>query len=1085
MSLTSGPARHAEPRAVEIRAPGKIRYSRDMAGPGAPVGALEKRVDALGWLRRYWRPVLLLLVALPLLVYATDRSSRWIGRVFPGFFLMENAIVPTVSGYDWPPDRAATFHAQIVAVDGAQVLSRSDVYRRVATMTPGAAVEYELDRAGERSHITVPARRFTIGDYVQTFGILLFFAVTYLAAGLAVGVLQPDARQARVYLLQASVGGLFPILGALLYEPGQPLLTRAYFAAECLFPATFLHFATVFPVERRLTGARRALLAVPYLFSAALWITEIRGIAATPADLSGLHLAYLYLAASVLVFVVASMVTYYRTDEAMVRARTRAVVPGFVLATATVVIVFVNNASTGRDLPMQLALIPSGIFYIGLAYAIVKHDLFDVDRVVRQSFVYGVMSALLVGTYALLVAGPSQLLPTFASDHHWAVGTGFAVLVALIFDPLRRGIQRAIDRAFFRTRVEYKHAVTTVSALLTTLQLVRDIAEEITRVTIDAMHLSFSTLYLLGDRPGSTQAWTRTAGGALESWEVDPATELLLRRIGNEDGAGHVTRAPDVEGAIGVALLVPLVVGTRQLGALGFGAPRSGRTLEPEDTELLTTLSQQAALAIDNIRAREAKQADELLLAMRDIEDPGALLERITDALLDLFEARSGVAYRRRGMSYEPACIRGTLRVGTAVPVLPSRSRVLEAAFAASEPLVVEAWAREPTPPAADDRMALDLLEAAVIIPIGGSEGPSAFVTLGPRRSGDAYAPRDLRMLAAIGSRALQELQRLDRAQRVATGPLLIPSKYELIGEIGRGGMGIVYKVRHTALETIMALKLLPEHLAQSEEAAARFQREARVMAQLRHPNIVRVFDVDTEGDLSYFVMEYVDGRPLNAVLHGRQPPSIAEAVRIAYEVGSALACAHDHPLTVIHRDIKPSNILIEAATGRAVVTDFGIATLVAGEATLRAVTEGVGTVEYSAPEQLRGDRDVRPSADVYALGMVLFEMLNGRPYFAEWTRADILAELFNPASTYRPEWRAEVPAGLRAVVERATARDRRRRHQEVAALLADLSAYATDAHTTAEKRDAGQEQPPRTTEPNPTTRLRTNGGASGRSGAT
>jgi len=170
---------------------------------------------------------------------------------------------------------------------------------------------------------------------------------------------------------------------------------------------------------------------------------------------------------------------------------------------------------------------------------------------------------------------------------------------------------------------------------------------------------------------------------------------------------------------------------------------------------------------------------------------------------------------------------------------------------------------------------------------------------------------------------------------------VLISQKYEVLAEIGRGGMGIVYKVRHTSLQTISALKILPAHFAADPDLVARFHREARVMAQLHHPNIVRVIDVDKSGELHYFVMEYVEGRSLDTIIADDGHRPIREVVDLALQVARGLAYAHERRPAVIHRDIKPSNILVERGTGRAVVTDFGLAKLAGGAESIQTESAG------------------------------------------------------------------------------------------------------------------------------------------------
>ena len=197
----------------------------------------------------------------------------------------------------------------------------------------------------------------------------------------------------------------------------------------------------------------------------------------------------------------------------------------------------------------------------------------------------------------------------------------------------------------------------------------------------------------------------------------------------------------------------------------------------------------------------------------------------------------------------------------------------------------------------------------------------------------------------------------------------------ELEEEIGRGGMGQVFRARHVRLDRQVAVKFLTGEAAASPEAQARFAREARALALLDHPNIVRVHDFGEEEGERFLVMELVEGRPLTALL----PLPPPEAVRMALQVCDALAYAHARG--VVHRDIKPANILVDGE-GRVKVTDFGIARVVGAGGrrdTLTAVHTVVGTPEYMAPEALAG-APPDPRMDVYAVGVLLHEMVTGRP---------------------------------------------------------------------------------------------------------
>ena len=248
-----------------------------------------------------------------------------------------------------------------------------------------------------------------------------------------------------------------------------------------------------------------------------------------------------------------------------------------------------------------------------------------------------------------------------------------------------------------------------------------------------------------------------------------------------------------------------------------------------------------------------------------------------------------------------------------------------------------------------------------------------------------------------------------------------VGDQYLIEGEIGRGGMAAVFRALDLRLHRRVAIKALPPELAFNADVRTRFLREAQTSAQLSHPNIVPIYTVDERGGVVYFVMALVDGESLAARL--ARPPrlTIEETRRILGEVAEALEYAHERG--VVHRDIKPDNILLDRVTGRAVVTDFGIARAAAGDARLTVTGVAVGTPAYMSPEQALGERELDGRSDLYSLGVVGYQMLAGQtPFSAANTPAMLVKHV---SETPRPvrELRPDVPAGLAAAIDRALAK--------------------------------------------------------------
>ncbi|MEK7240928.1 MAG: protein kinase [Gemmatimonadota bacterium] len=266
----------------------------------------------------------------------------------------------------------------------------------------------------------------------------------------------------------------------------------------------------------------------------------------------------------------------------------------------------------------------------------------------------------------------------------------------------------------------------------------------------------------------------------------------------------------------------------------------------------------------------------------------------------------------------------------------------------------------------------------------------------------------------------------------------VLDSAYELDKEIGRGGMGIVFKARDRRLKRAVAVKLLPPELAFRSEIRTRFLREAETAAQLSHPNIVPIYAVDEKGGLVYFVMGFIDGDNLAKRIKDRGPMPPDEVRRILREVADALSYAHANK--VVHRDIKPDNILLDAQSQRPMVTDFGIARAISdgNDARLTATGIAIGTPAFMSPEQSAGDRDVDGRSDLYSLGVVAYQMLCGDlPFNANSTPALLVKHL-----SERPipiDQRCSVPPDLARAVMLLLEKNPDDRFQSAAELKAAL----------------------------------------------
>ena len=288
----------------------------------------------------------------------------------------------------------------------------------------------------------------------------------------------------------------------------------------------------------------------------------------------------------------------------------------------------------------------------------------------------------------------------------------------------------------------------------------------------------------------------------------------------------------------------------------------------------------------------------------------------------------------------------------------------------------------------------------------------------------------------------------------------VLSANYELENEVGRGGMGIVYCARDKRLKREIAIKVLPPELSFRADIRQRFLREAETAAQLNHPNIVPIYTVEERDNLVYFVMAYIKGDNLGQRLqqHGPIPP--VEVRRILREVADALAYAHHR--NVIHRDIKPDNIIIDEETGRAMVTDFGIARALtdSGDSRLTATGMAIGTPAYMSPEQSAGDRAIDGRSDLYSLGVVGYQMLCGQPPFVASNTPSMLVKHLSEKPVPVDERWPDLPQDLARAVMMCLEKDPADRFPNAAAFAVALNGggmptLATRASTAASTASA------------------------------
>ncbi|MBN2003195.1 MAG: protein kinase [Anaerolineae bacterium] len=267
---------------------------------------------------------------------------------------------------------------------------------------------------------------------------------------------------------------------------------------------------------------------------------------------------------------------------------------------------------------------------------------------------------------------------------------------------------------------------------------------------------------------------------------------------------------------------------------------------------------------------------------------------------------------------------------------------------------------------------------------------------------------------------------------------------YQLVEQIGQGGMATVFKAYQPSMDRYVAVKILPGHFTQDATFAARFAQEAHTLAHLEHPHILPVYDYGEQEGITYLVMRYIDAGTLRDLITDRGAMDLRKIARIMGQVGRALG--HAHSQGIIHRDIKPSNVLIDAS-GNAFLTDFGIAKIVAGSSNFTGTGAVIGTPAYMAPEQGMG-KPLDHRCDIYAMGVMLYEMVTGQvPFDAETPLAVMMMHVYNPLPLPHLA-RPDLPETIERIILKAMAKSPDDRFQDVVGMVEILEQAASGIPT-------------------------------------
>ena len=549
--------------------------------------------------------VAMIVAALLLASLTTRPSLSWIGRRFPGFMVLDNRVVASIGLARWSAAGASTlYQSEVVAVDDRPVDSAAALYADVGSRPVGTPVRYRLRHGQQESEVEAPVDRFGVGDWVLLFGAFLVNGFIYVAAAAVVWVLSPTPL-GRAFVTGALAWAIFLLTAMDLYGPAR--FFRLHVAAETLVPAAVFQFALLFPQAHRLATWRFAgyVPAAVVLLLYQVFLYEPR----VYSTLLKLNMALLGAACFVLA---GRLVQEHRAagSSELTRQRVRIVAIGVLLGLGLPGALVFVSAVFGGSVAVNLGAITPIVFALSVAYAIVKHDLFELDAMVKRGAYYLLLTGAVGAAYVAAVLLFNVALPGSVTGSA-AFPVLFTIVVLMVFNPLRTVLQGLVDRVFFRTRYDGAQVLEAVGADLASA-LTSDHIARLVRNGVDRAIPNGGTRLFVGRAPdrlrevGEGDATLPsplvpflTPGGVLTAFDS-------AERYGDPASAERVREALR---QLTAEVAVPIWLRGELVGVITVGPKRSGLFYTAGDAAFLRALAHQAASALQNAASYEELMA--------------------------------------------------------------------------------------------------------------------------------------------------------------------------------------------------------------------------------------------------------------------------------------------------------------------------------------------------------------------------------------------------------------------------------------------------------------------------------------------
>jgi signal transduction histidine kinase len=548
------------------------------------------------------------------------QAINWIDKPFPGFLLYDPLVVSEVTVPHWAQNQGFGLESydKIIEINSKKVSRADEVYSIIIDKPIGTPINYLILRDDNFVKLTIPTMKFTLSDFLQVFGIEFAVGLVFLFIGALVYFLKPELISSKVFLVLCSTGGIWLTQDFNYQTTYSPLYSvDISYLGQIFVPALLIYLSLVFPTENKFFKKNHYIVILPLSFSSLLFILQLVFFDSHVIWGKIYQATYFYILLGALAVLASVTVSYLKPSSKLDRQRAQVMLLGAILgyflpAVAAVIVILFRISN------INYVAFPVLLFPISVAYAIVKHNLFDIDEIVRKGLAYTVLTGIAGGVFGIAIIGSNLILADYGGWRNPVTFILPASFVVLALNPLRSRIQDIIDTAFFRKRYDSSKTISELSAAMVSILSIDEIANKIISTITETMFLSSGSLFLLDRDTGEYRVYVTTIDELknkdftfkfdnqliffLNSYKKEIFKEDLIADQKYIMFRGELMKTFQ---ELKASVLIPLHFKDQLVGILSLGEKKSGQMYTSNDMRLLRTLANQSAIAIENALAYE------------------------------------------------------------------------------------------------------------------------------------------------------------------------------------------------------------------------------------------------------------------------------------------------------------------------------------------------------------------------------------------------------------------------------------------------------------------------------------------------